>query len=424
MRTTPRPVHLVFLVTISAVMWSVAPSAFADDITEVTREGVLHVLNPGGPPGPPVRSQPTELWRLGGEDEEDVIFGVIGDIAVDQSGSVYLLDAQLNEILVFDDGGEYLRSIGREGEGPGEFRRPAGLFLTAAGDVAVVQMMPGKIVLLTADGEPAGIYPVKNPDDGVQFFTRADRAANQIAVSSRRFKRRENGADITESLLRIDANGDQTATYMEVNTTREFTSTEMDEKSVSGTLIWSVAADGRVYASDNFDAYSITVWDADGAVNRVIERQYDHRVRTSDEKERRAPVMGMGRRRGGRGRPRVEIKASDTDRDIVAIYPRNAGFLWVLSSSGAYDAGDGTMAVFDVFDADGRFTSQIELAGEGDFDRDEFHVVGDRLYVVTNVRAARRALRGATTGEVDDTEEAALLAVICYDLSPDLPGSL
>jgi hypothetical protein len=424
MRTTPRPFYLVFLLTISAVVLAFSSPAYANDITEVVREGVLHVLNPEGPSGPPVRSQPDELWRLGGDDEEDVIFGVIGDVAVDRDGNVYLLDVQLNEILVFDADGEYLRSIGREGEGPGEFRRPAGMFLTAAGDVAVVQMMPGKIVLLTADGEPAGTHPVKSLDDGVQFFTRAARSADQIAVSSRRFKRRDNGADITESLLRIDANGDQTATYMEVNTTREFTSTEMDEKSISGTLVWSVAAGGRVYASDNFDAYSITVWDPDGAVNRVIERQYNHRVRTDDEKERRVPVMGMGRRRGGRGRPRVEIKASDTDRDIVAMYPRNAGVLWVLSSSGAYDTGDGTMAVFDVFDADGRFTSQIELAGEGNFDRDEFHVAGDRLYVVTNVRAARRALRGATTDEVDETEEAALLAVICYDLAPGLPGSL
>lgn len=423
MRPTPRLFYLVFLTTIAAVVLAVFSPAGANDITEVTREGVLHVLNPSGPSGPPVRSQPAELWRLGGDDEEDVIFGVIADVAVDQNSNVYLLDAQLNEVLVFDAGGEYVRSVGREGEGPGEFRRPAGLFLTAAGDVAVVQMMPGKIVLLTAEGEPAGIHPVQSPDDGVQFFTSAARSADQIAVSSRRFKRRDNGADITESLLRIDANGDQTATYMEVNTTREFTSTEIDEKSISGTLVWSVAEDGRLYASDSFDAYAITVWDADGAVNRVIERRYSHRVRTAGEKERRAPVMGMGRRRG-RGRPRVEIKASDTDRDIVAIYPRNAGILWVLSSRGAYDTGDGTMAVFDVFDADGRFTSQIELSGEGDFDRDEFHVVGDHLYVVTNVRAARRALRGASTDEVDDAEEAALLTVICYDLAPDLPGSL
>ena len=45
-----------------------------------------------------------------------------------------------------------------------------------------------------------------------------------------------------------------------------------------------------------------------------------------------------------------------------------------------------------VFDGDGRFATQVTLLGEGDFREDGFHVVGNRLYVVTGLRSARDAM--------------------------------
>ena len=90
-----------------------------------------------------------ELWRIGGEEEsEDYLIGVISGVATDQAGQIYLLDAQLNEVMVLSPEGEYLRSIGREGEGPGEFSRPQDIFRTSDGLIAVVQRFPGKIRLV------------------------------------------------------------------------------------------------------------------------------------------------------------------------------------------------------------------------------------------------------------------------------------
>jgi hypothetical protein len=101
------------------------------------------------------RDREIELWRVGGDSEsEEDLFGVISDIDIDATGEVYLLDSQLSEVKVYSKDGEYLRSLGREGEGPGEFRRPAAMFFTDDGKVAVVQMMPGKIVLLSRTANP------------------------------------------------------------------------------------------------------------------------------------------------------------------------------------------------------------------------------------------------------------------------------
>lgn len=404
---------LVFAV---AALFAAAP-AHAGDIRKVTRDGVLHVSNPSHPLESPSTLEAEELWRFGGDDEDDFVFGVLGHIASDADGNVYMLDIQLDEVLVLSPDGEYIRTIGRSGEGPGEFRRPVGMFITSAGEVAIVQRIPGRIVLLTTTGEPAGVLTVPQTDDGVQAFNGAARSGDHFVVAPQRFSRREAGAEVIASLIRVDAQGTQTASYFEQRVTRSFASTEIDEREVSGTLLWRVGPGGAVFVSDDFDAYRIKVFRPDGSIDRVIEREYAHRNRSDDEMKRRVPRPRMGRRRGGRGAG-MEIKPSETDRDILNMFPRNDGALWVLSSRGAFDAPDESIAGFDVFDNEGRFAGHVTLIGQGDYDQDVFHLIGDRFYVVTGVRPALAALRGtAPEAETEVDEEAEPMTVICYDLA-------
>ena len=56
----------------------------------------------------------------------------------DADGNVYLLDGQISEIQVFDPEGELLRTIGRQGEGPGEFQNGADMFWAPGGEIGVV----------------------------------------------------------------------------------------------------------------------------------------------------------------------------------------------------------------------------------------------------------------------------------------------
>jgi hypothetical protein len=347
-----------------------------------------------------------------------MVFGVLGHVASDVDGNIYLLDIQLDEVLVLSPDGEYIRTIGRSGDGPGEFRRPVGLFTTSSGEVAIVQRIPGRIVLLTPTGEPAGTLTVPQADDGVLAFNGAARSGNHFLVASQRFSRRETGAEVIASLVRVDVQGNPTTTYFEQRVTRNFAASELEEREVSGTLLWRVGPEGTVFVSDDFDAYRIKVWRPEGAIDRVIEREYEHRSRSADEMTRRVPRPRMGRRRGGRGAG-VEIKPSETDRDILDMFPRADGTLWVLSSRGAFDGPEGAIGGFDVFDTDGRFIRQITLVGRGDFDEDVFYLIGERFYVITDVRPALAALRGsATETETDLGEEAEPMVVICYDLIP------
>lgn len=58
------------------------------------------------------------------------------DLAVDARGQIYVVEFQSTAVKVFDAEGEYLRELGREGQGPGEFQDPRSV--ASFGDVVVV----------------------------------------------------------------------------------------------------------------------------------------------------------------------------------------------------------------------------------------------------------------------------------------------
>ena len=55
------------------------------------------------------------------------LFGRVISVAVDEDGNTYVADFQSREIHMFDHAGDFVRTIGRRGEGPGEFRMLAGV---------------------------------------------------------------------------------------------------------------------------------------------------------------------------------------------------------------------------------------------------------------------------------------------------------
>lgn len=55
------------------------------------------------------------------QSSEDVIMGVIVSFDVDQQGQVFIADRSLDKIHAFQSDGTYISSIGRRGQGPGEF---------------------------------------------------------------------------------------------------------------------------------------------------------------------------------------------------------------------------------------------------------------------------------------------------------------
>jgi hypothetical protein len=90
----------------------------------LTEDGVRVVVNPAEPIYGQIKLDLGEELRIGKEGDEQSQFFRIMDVGVDPSGRIYVVDARNFRVQVFDPSGKYLRTIGRQGQGPGEFEMP------------------------------------------------------------------------------------------------------------------------------------------------------------------------------------------------------------------------------------------------------------------------------------------------------------
>lgn len=103
----------------------------------------------------PVRQYILEQqWEVR-DDTTSFVLGSIEDVVVDSAGCTYVLDTRAVAVLVFSRTGEFLRTIGREGDGPGELRAPGSLFLADGNLLGVVSKRLGRVEYLDrTDGAP------------------------------------------------------------------------------------------------------------------------------------------------------------------------------------------------------------------------------------------------------------------------------
>lgn len=87
-------------------------------------DGVPCVSNPQEPlyRGSPLSlKDPLRIGVVSGKEE--YIFQEIGALEVDDSGRIYISDWKESHVKIFDQNGVYLKTLGRKGQGPGEFEK-------------------------------------------------------------------------------------------------------------------------------------------------------------------------------------------------------------------------------------------------------------------------------------------------------------
>jgi hypothetical protein len=356
-----------------------------------------------------------ELWRRGGEDDEELFFGTIAEFLHDDEGNVYLLDGQIAEVQVLDPRGEWLRTIGRQGEGPGEFQNGADMFWGFGGQIGVVQAWPGKIVMLTPDGAPGTSFSLPYRDGGGwQAVSRAAGHGDGVIMAGTAWTREE-GQQIQFTYLKAyDESGEELATYCETSRETQFGDYEfIEEEYTDFQRRWDVAPDGRVAASLSFDEYRIHVWNPDGGVNMVIERPDYPAVARSAEEMELFQTMYDSFTRWNRG---STFRVNPNHQAVERVIFRPDGSLWVQSGAGRWRPDDGVFACFDVYDRRGVFQKRIDLVADADPVDDGLYLVGDRAYVVTDLLNAVMANMGGG-GDGADAADAEPLAVVSYDIA-------
>lgn len=144
--------------------WNAEPRALCDhSVLKFLLLGVFVAGCEQNAPSPVSEQSPLRLRALPAigshVGEGPKAFGRIGDLEVGENRSVYVLDRLNRVVQVFDERGRHLRSIGREGNGPGEFANPVALTWDPRGRLWVVDPGNNRYTVFSGEGELITTYP-------------------------------------------------------------------------------------------------------------------------------------------------------------------------------------------------------------------------------------------------------------------------
>ena len=388
-------------------------------------EAAPTVENSGIPSKGKTTLQLEEMWRIGGEDDEDNILGVVGQVLADDNDNIYLLDYQLVEVMVFDAQGEYVQSLGSKGEGPGEIQRPADLVFMPNGNIGLVQSFPGKIVLVDQSGLPAGGFRPGGDDPSAGGFFALRGAASRggrMVFSGVRMTRGEKTRSAENFVSSYGEDGQRLIQFYETTSVRQSRGQEFSEEDEffpheGG---WTLGPEGRVFVNSERNNYEITSYNPDGTLAYTIKRPFESWKRSAEEKKIAEDAVMPWRRRN---RHRMNIVVASTEKDIAQMRVANDGRLWVLSSRGRRDQSEGVHSTWDVFDKTGHFEKTVAIACEGVGIKDKLFFAGEDFVVLVKQYAdALKSFQGQSgENQTNETEEleAQPLEVICYRIVSD-----
>ena len=90
------------------------------------------------------------------EGAEEVTFGFITEIVPDAAGGVYVFDSRVPILRYYDADGTFVRNVGGEGSGPGEYGDAAlGLAIRSDGRLVMRDARNGRLNVYEPDGEPS-----------------------------------------------------------------------------------------------------------------------------------------------------------------------------------------------------------------------------------------------------------------------------
>jgi sugar lactone lactonase YvrE len=367
-----------------------------------TVNGVRLVHNSG--PGawgkaPKVTLEPVRV--LGDVDtaDENMAFYIPVNIVCDAAGNMYVLDSGNHRIQKFDPAGKYLATIGRQGQGPGEFHYPSWLSLDAQGFLYVSDPNNNRVQVLTPEGKDHKTIRFTEGTAGDVFWSKA---AGLIMGTPRlrlRFLADDSGkkADLPKLVKVIDVDG---KILKEFADPRDFKDDMVN--SVANEALLTTDSAGQVLLvfprQNRIDKYA-----ADGRLLWRADRElpYDMEIKEKGNVDRSG------------GNMRVQMPRINQSADGVAV--DGSGRVWVVtlarqlkqeeqvglgitmstSSSGGRSIGyqvrgDTELRTTDayrleVFDPDGVLLGTLPL----DFFVDGIFIYGDRLFLMDKYRGTQ-----------------------------------
>jgi hypothetical protein len=249
-------------------------------VVTVTKDGVKTITSPEYPRDGRFIAKLTAEMSCGEEAKPEMaMLNKPLDLRVDDQGRVYVMDWGDVHIKVYDGQGRFLRTIGRKGQGPGEFDMPAFFDLMIGGKVCVLDGRQRRITILTNEGEYIsgfrfdGYFRSLAIDGRDRLFLAKWAAAGELKLAT---EFRE--VPYITSIFRTDASG------KEMVHLTDFLGEVQVMKAMSGggivsmgglyTIVWGVNRQGKLYGGFN-EIYRLGAYGPDGKIEFAFGREFN-----------------------------------------------------------------------------------------------------------------------------------------------------
>jgi hypothetical protein len=300
----------------------------------------------------------TEELRIGSRDEVGPsLFGEIMSLEIDPLERIYVLEGQAQEIRVFAPDGAHVRTIGRQGGGPGEFNRPLHAQFGPDGHLWVVDPANNRVsvidtvgALLDSHASPGGFVMIPWPggfDDAGRYYApvpRPDEERFEIALV-----RYDAGFTALDTLTVPDDPVERERFVLR----SPDGGVAMASVPFSAAFRWRLAPSGSIWGmlSGNYRFFELT---PEGDTLRTLTREFDPLPVTGADMAEAEAELEWFTDQGGK----VDLsKIPDTKPATEEFLFDDEGNLWVFPVTKREDQG----TRLDVFDPIGRYLGRVRL---------------------------------------------------------------
>jgi len=277
--------------------------------------------------------------------EEEFVIQDIYHFAVDDEENIYISDRKAGHILVFDKKGDHVKTIGRQGRGPGELLLPVEVLVFPRGMLMVQDVEQGCVHFYSSEGK----FLKKLSLHTLPFFdARVDSEGRILAAHVIR------GEEYVTVLEKLDMDLKSLITYASLPmvsrlSIRPFRWNYFEYR--AGNLVWNITKEDNIIWGD-VTKYEIHVCDPEGKLVKKILMEHESKKIENEEKERLLIEMF-----GEDYRPRsVEFPSHYPAYETFSC--DDAGRVFVRTWDRT-DDGEGNY--YDVFDYEGKYIARIPM---------------------------------------------------------------
>jgi hypothetical protein len=330
-------------------------------VTVEVVDGVEHVHNTDTPLHPNQTVAFEEDLSIGGE-KYDMLFRPQKFI-VDRNENIYIADYQDQSIKVFNPEGEYRQTIGRKGEGPGEFSSIGFLTFLPSGRLMVMDLEARRISLFDLNGKYIESHHWAERPGGLIYATEST-----CLLTLYTFGRDEPLEDMRLFVKEFDLRGNEISSFGEFRIEESKIHQESRGETVVSIWVYPPYSPHSILAADPVrhllyhcvnDVYAIEIYDRDGEVIRRFDRPYKPVPFTSADAEEfysryeDRPMEGLKKMVREMSMPIVKTISS---RMIVD----DSGKLWVETHEKRQHE-DRVFLAYDIFNHEGYYEAKVWL---------------------------------------------------------------